>query len=85
MITAQIRRARINEARERLGDEVVDICDDEDLSPLELVALLAYLTGAAAAEVSCDDATTGDVMHTVWQNISAGNRGDAMATDGRAN
>jgi len=66
------RRARICEAHERIGEDLFALCEDEDLSPQKLIALLAYLTGAVVSQLSEDEISQPQVMDLIWQNVVAG-------------
>lgn len=72
MIADLARRVRVAEAHERIGEELFDLCEDEDLTPTELIALMAYLIGAMVAALEPGDITEAQAMDLVWQNVTAG-------------
>jgi len=72
MIADLARRARVCEAHERIGEELFDLCEDEDLSPSEMIALLAYLTGAMVGALAPGESSQAGAMDLIWQNVAAG-------------
>lgn len=75
----QDREKKLTKAKLALTQHMMNIADDLNMSPEEILALLAFMTGGAVAMQDQRKMTPAQAMEVVYRNLEAGNRSAVAA------